>query len=89
MLAVAAILAITVAVGTFIAKQIDAASEALKEKNALDETTQAIYDQANAYADAARAAEENSQKADEGVETAKRTALHSAQEYMLVRFADN
>lgn len=72
MLAVAAVAALTVAVGTFIAKQIDAASEALSEKNALDETTQAIYNQANAYADAARAAEENSKKADEGAETAKR-----------------
>lgn len=72
MLGYAAIIAVTAALASFIAKQIDAASENLKQKNQLDETTQAIYDQANAYAKASQAAEENSKKADEGAATAKR-----------------
>lgn len=55
MLGYAAIIAVTAALASFIAKQIDAASENLSQKNQLDETTQAIYDQANAYAAAQKA----------------------------------
>lgn len=72
MLAVAAFAALAVAIGTFIAKQIDAAAENLRSKNQLDETTQALYDQAEAYKESAQAAEENCSEADKTAETTKR-----------------
>lgn len=64
MLGYAAIIAVTAALASFIAKQIDAASENLKQKNQLDETTQAIYDQANAYAAAQEAIKGQSKEID-------------------------
>lgn len=72
MLAVAAAVALTAAIATFIAKQIDAAAENLRSKNQLDETTQALYDQAEAYKESAQAAEENCREADKTAETTKR-----------------
>ena len=44
----AAVAALTVALGKLAASQIDAATEALREKDALDETTQAMLDQQKA-----------------------------------------
>lgn len=64
MLGYAAIIAVTAALASFIAKQIDAASENLSQKNQLDETTQAIYDQANAYAAAQKAMKEQTDEVD-------------------------
>ena len=64
MLGYAAIIAVTAALASFIAKQIDAASENLKQKNQLDETTQAIYDQANAYTEAQKAMKEQTDEVD-------------------------
>lgn len=64
MLGYAAIIAVTAALASFIAKQIDAASENLSQKNQLDETTQAIYNQANAYAAAQKAMKEQTDEVD-------------------------
>lgn len=72
MLAVAAAVALTAAIATFIAKQIDAAAENLRSKNQLDETTQALYDQAEAYKASAQAAEENCREADKATESTKK-----------------
>ncbi|MCM1577489.1 MAG: hypothetical protein NC078_01655, partial [Ruminococcus sp.] len=71
-LAVAAFAALAIAIGTFIAKQIDAAAENLRNKNQLDETTQALYDQAEAYKVAAETARENSKSADKAAETTRK-----------------
>lgn len=68
MLAVSAVIALTVALASFIAKQIDAASENLSHRNQLDETTQAIYDQANAYAEARKAMKEQTDEVDRNSE---------------------
>lgn len=71
MLGYAAIIAVTAALASFIAKQIDAASENLSQKNQLDETTQAIYDQANAYAAAQKAIKEQSEQIDHNADVSK------------------
>lgn len=71
MLGYAAIIAVTAALASFIAKQIDAASENLKQKNQLDETTQAIYDQANAYAAAQEAIKGQSKEIDHNAKVAQ------------------
>lgn len=67
-----AIGAVLIALAAFIAKKIDAAAEDLRNKDALDDTTQALYDQAQAYKESVSKAEENCQKADENAEAAKR-----------------
>lgn len=67
-----AIGAVLIALAAFAAKQIDAAAEELRNKNALDETTQALYDQAKAYKESAATAEENCKKADENADAAKK-----------------
>ena len=66
-----AIGAVLIALAAFIAKKIDAAAEELRNKNALDETTQSLYDQAKAYKESAATAEENCKKADENADAAK------------------
>ncbi len=71
MLGYAAIIAVTAALASFIAKQIDAASENLSQKNQLDETTQAIYDQANAYTAAQKAMKEQTDEVDKNAEEVK------------------
>lgn len=71
MLAYAAVIALTAAIATFIAKQIDAAAENLRNKNSLDETTQALYDQAEAYEAALQAAREKGNEVDKNAETSR------------------
>lgn len=71
MLGYAALIAVTAALASFIAKQIDAASENLSQKNQLDETTQAIYDQANAYSAAQKAMKEQTDEVDKNAEEVK------------------
>lgn len=71
MLGYAAIIAVTAALASFIAKQIDVASENLSQKNQLDETTQAIYDQANAYTAAQKAMKEQTDEVDKNAEEVK------------------
>lgn len=71
MLGYAAIIAVTAALASFIAKQIDAASENLSQKNQLDKTTQAIYDQANAYTAAQKAMKEQTDEVDKNAEEVK------------------
>lgn len=71
MLGYAAIIAVTAALASFIAKQIDVASENLSQKNQLDETTQAIYDQANAYSAAQKAMKEQTDEVDKNAEEVK------------------
>lgn len=66
-----AIGAVLIALAAFIAKKIDAAAEELRNKNALDDTTQALYDQAKAYKESAAKAEENCKNADANAESAK------------------
>lgn len=66
-----AIGAVLIALAAFIAKKIDAAAEELRNKNALDDTTQALYDQAKAYKESAATAEENCKNADANAESAK------------------
>jgi len=58
-------IAVTAAVSKYVASKIDAASEELRHRNRLDETTQALYDQAKAYAEVVEIAEENCQEADD------------------------
>ena len=68
----AAAIAVTAVIAKFIAQKIDEAGEALLAKNALDEETQAIYNQARAYEEASgkrkdeiSEIERNSEKASE------------------------
>ena len=72
MVAYAAIIALTVALASYIAKQIDAAAENLKQRNAIDDTTQAIFDQTAAYNKSVDAARKNMDEADKNADATAR-----------------
>lgn len=64
----AAAIALTAVLAKAIANKIDEASAALMAKNALDEETQAIYDQANAYNELMNERAEETNKIDENAQ---------------------
>lgn len=59
-----AAIAAAAAIGKYIASKIDAAAEEVLHQNQLDETTQALVNQAAAYSDNVKAAKENYSEAD-------------------------